>query len=678
MKQYPTKPKKPGFHCLELLLLIVSLASINHELAAQVPHPVSASESAKANFAAAQSAQQQQDYPAAEREYQKVLDLAPEFAEAHMNLGLVYQLENRVPEAMTEFRRALKIKPSLVGANFFLGVDYFNMGQGVDALPYLHAAVRDNPKRPETWMWLATAEGLSGRPKAEVATLNRALTLHPQNIDLLYLLGHTYEHLGKTEVSGLEKTAPASSWSEQLLGESYATSNNWTFAVIRFQNALAMPPVRPGLHVGLGEVLLRARRLESAAREFEEELELDPNSVRALVRRGETKLIQGDARGCLSDWENAIAIDEPQAEEVLSIREMGFGDVASEQLPDTLVDKVESFAAWFHDQPGPAAHFALGFLASQRGNLSEAIEELTRLKASESPVLPGSCKLRAIQADLDRHRFSSVSRCISKSGASLPGSLSMPAAEALFDVGDYEASLKLLSSLASQHALSPPAFYWRARCYEKLATAAYLRLYEANPNSYRVHQLLGDLAAVKGDDYKTIEEYRAAIAQKPSLPNLHYSVGHLLWKNLQTTEARAEFDAELTLNPRHAGALHDLGNTFLLEHEPEKALLYLNRALAIDHGDPELHRDLGTGYSELHDYRKAEAEFRMAVPADTDGSVHYKLARAYQALGEKERAATEFALSAKMNRESHRKLEQQTERLKDIQALQKDSSVPKE
>jgi tetratricopeptide (TPR) repeat protein len=675
----PCNRKELRFPRCELSLVLIFVAGAYQLLAAQTAAaPARASESAKTHFAAAQVAQQQGDYATAEREYKAVLATQSQFAEAHMNLGLVFQLENRVAEAMVEFRRALKIKPILTGANFFLGIDYCSMGRGTDALPYLRAAVRTDPKRPETWLWLATAEQLSGRNLAGVETLKRGLGLHPQNVDLLYLLGHAYENLGKTEVAGLEKIAPASSWSEQLLGESYATGSNWTYAVIRFQNALAIPPARPGVHVGLGEVLLRAHRLESAAREFEEEVRLAPNSVRALVRRGETRLIQGDAERSLRDWEKAITIDETQAEQVLSIREAGFGDAASEQLPDAWVEKIERFAAWFRDQRSPAAHFALAFLTSQRGSLSGAVEELTRLEGGNSPVLPGACTVGAIEADLDGQRFSNVALCISKSSANLPGSLGVPAAQALFEVGDYEASLRLLSTLPAKHAQSPAAFYWRARCYEKLATVAYLRLYQADPDSYRAHQLLGDLAALKGDDNKAIEEYRAALAPKPTVPNLHYSLGHLLWKNLQTEQARAEFEAELRINPRHTGALHDLGNTYLLEHEPEKALAYLNNALASDSGDPELHRDLGTGYSELRDYRKAEAEFKMAVAADTDGSIHYKLARAYQALGEKERAATEFALSTKMNRESHRKLEQQTERLKDIQALPEDSSAAKE
>src|SRR5258708_33336932 len=102
-----------------------------------------------------------------------------------------------------------------------------------------------------------------------------------------------------------------------------------------------------------------------------------------------------------------------------------------------------------------------------------------------------------------------------------------------------------------------------------------------------------------------MEEYRAAIALKPSVPNLHYSLGHLLWKNLQTAEARAEVETELGLNPRHLGALHDLGDTYLLEHQPESAVRYLNAARAIDPVDAGLQLGLGTGCTEVHDHPRA-------------------------------------------------------------------------
>jgi tetratricopeptide (TPR) repeat protein len=618
------------------------------------------------HFAAAQQAQRQNDYGTAEREYQAVLSESPQFAEAHMNLGLIYQLQDRIPEAVAQFRRALKIEPALVGANFFLGVDYCKGGEGAKAIPFLKAAARQESKRSDIWAWLATAQEISGDTQAEVATLKHALRLQPQNVDMLYLLGHAYERLGKQEVAALEKIAPSSSWSEQLLAESYSSSSEWPFAVIRFQNALASSPIRPGLHLGLGEVFLRTGRLDQAAQEFEQELRVDPNSLRALVRRGEVKLIGGDIDGALEDWTRATAIDESRAELVLGIRETGFGDADIEQLSDSSRERLQVLAPQLRAREGAAVHLALAFIALQSGNaITGAENDLVGNAAAAAPS-SGPCAESKVRQALNLGQFSTVSGCLLRVlNSHSTTDFRIQIAQALFELGDYASSLKALNGLSDQH--SPPAFYSRARCFEKLATASYLRLYQADPNSYRVHQLTGDLEAAKGHDGKAIDEYGAAVAMKPSVPNLHYSLGHLLWKDLKTAEARKEFEAELAINPRHAGALHDLGNTYLLEHQPEQALPYLTRAAAMDPGDPDVHRDLGTGYAELHDYGKAETEFKAAIPGDQDGSVHYKLARVYQALGQKENATREFAISSSLNRDSHTKLEKQTERLNKIE-----------
>jgi tetratricopeptide (TPR) repeat protein len=620
------------------------------------------------HFAIAQSAQRNQDYATAEKEYRIVLSLKPDFAEVHMNLGLVYQLQNRIPEAMAEFHRTLKLKPTLAGANFFLGVDYCNLGEGTKAIPYLRAAAQSAPDRADIFSWLATAQEMSGDIHAEVATLQKAIVLQPQNVDLLYLLGHAYERLGKDEVLALEKAAPGSARAEQLLGESYSASSEWTSAVLRFQNALAASSNIPGVHVELGEVLLRQGKLKRAAEEFAEELKLNPESLRALVRRGEVRLIQGDLEGALLDWTQALTTDKFQAEKIPGIRETGFGDAAFEQLPDALRQKLQSIAPELQGRNTPAARYALAFLAVQNGNPPAAASEPAQTNSSGTPPLDsGTCSEAQVRELLKREHYSEARPCALRVlKPSSPPEFRIQLARVLFELGDYGASHEVLSRLAPADN-SPEVSYWRARCYEKLATSAYLSLYQADPNSYRLHQIMGDLAAARNDDGKAVEEYRAAIALKPALPNLHYSLGHVLWKDLKVKEAREEFEAELTINPQHPGALNEIGDTYLLEHQPEKALPYLTKAVAIEAHNPDFHRDVGTAYSDLHNYEKAAAEFQIAVSGDHDGSVHYKLARVYQAMGQKKKAAREFELSTALNQESHSKLEKQTERLDQIE-----------
>ena len=647
------------------VLLAASPSPAEHSNSAQVGETSGLRE----HFAAAQEAQNSTDYGMAEREYKAVIAIKPGFAEVHMNLGLVFQLQGRISEAMAEFRLALKLNPTLTGANFFLGVDHCNLGEGRQAIPFLQAAIRQEPKRPDIRPWLATAEEMVGDIQAEVATLKQALSLRPEDVDLLYLLGHAYERLGKAEVTNLQKAAPGSARAEELLAESYAAGSEWPTSVLHYQNALSASPDMPGLHVELGEVLLQAAKLKRAAWEFDEELRLHPRSLRATVRRGEIDLIQGNVESSLQAWQRAVEIDEPQTERILGIQERGLGDAAFEQLPDALRNKVTRLAPELKLRDTPAAHLALSFMAAQNGDVSAA-----RKEAAQAEPLTGKvpsvrvCSATHVREALNHGDFSGVSHCsLQVLGSRSPTQFRINVASALFESGDYDDSLKALSGLTPADRHTPEASYWTARCYEKLAAEAYVSISVNGPNSYRLHQLMGDLEAAKGNDGKAIEEYRIAITLKPSLPNLHYSLGHVFWKDTKIPAAREAFEAELKLNPRHSGALNELGDTYLLEHQPSKALPYLTLALKGEPNNPDIHRDLGTAYSELHDYTEAEAQFKIAVSDDKEGSVHYKLARVYQALGEKERAAHEFEVSTTLNRESHSKLEKQTERLTEVE-----------
>src|SRR5229473_2490237 len=372
-----------------LVVLLILLTAPTLKSAGQtVPAPTAKDAAIESHFAAAQRAQHDNDYATAEREYHAVLALVPDFAEVHMNLGLVFQLQDRSAEAMTEFRRALKIKPALAGANFFLGIDYCKLGEGTRAIPYLKAALHTEPNRPDIWLWLATAQEISGdwvlcgallSSTEWRVFLHRALELQPKEADLLYLLGRAYERLGKQEVAHLTKIAPGSARSEQLLAESYASSTEWPSAVIHFQNALAASPDGAGLHAELGEVLLRAGKVNQAIREFDEELRRDPGNLRALVRRGEARVIQENVEAALQDWDKAIAIDIGQTERLLGLRETGFGDSALEQLPDATREKIQKLARNLQNRNTPAAHLALAFLAEQNGSILQADATLAAL-----------------------------------------------------------------------------------------------------------------------------------------------------------------------------------------------------------------------------------------------------------------------------------------------------------
>ena len=85
------------------------------------------------------------------------------------------------------------------------------------------------------------------------------------------------------------------------------------------------------------------------------------------------------------------------------------------------------------------------------------------------------------------------------------------------------------------------------------------------------------------------------------------------------------------------------GDSLLRLEQPEKALPYLKAALAADPRLLAADASLGLALSRLGNHAEAVPHLEKALELDDDGSLYYQLARAYQALGNREKAAGAMA-----------------------------------
>src|SRR3954468_3928976 len=86
----------------------------------------------------------------AERYFKKALELKPDRAETHFNLGVVYRRQQKVKEAIAELEQAVKLDPQLAAAHHDLGVLYKNEKRSDDAIRewnlYLDLMALKDPK----------------------------------------------------------------------------------------------------------------------------------------------------------------------------------------------------------------------------------------------------------------------------------------------------------------------------------------------------------------------------------------------------------------------------------------------------------------------------------------------------------------------------------------------------
>lgn len=80
--------------------------------------------------------------------FHNVLVMDPRSAEAHYNLGVLYEERRQNDRAVSEYLAAIALDPTAANAHNNIGILYFTMGQPEQGLRHLEEAVRLGPKDP--------------------------------------------------------------------------------------------------------------------------------------------------------------------------------------------------------------------------------------------------------------------------------------------------------------------------------------------------------------------------------------------------------------------------------------------------------------------------------------------------------------------------------------------------
>jgi tetratricopeptide (TPR) repeat protein len=200
------------------------------------------------------------------------------------------------------------------------------------------------------------------------------------------------------------------------------------------------------------------------------------------------------------------------------------------------------------------------------------------------------------------------------------------------------------------------ALYRRAHDAEQRSRAAFERVMQIAPDSYRAHQIQADAFDVARHPEEAIREYRAVLVLKPDLPGIHESIGRDLARDGKLPEALKEFRAEMEIQPRSASAYMNAGRVMLMMGEDEGAGKMLNTALQLDRPPLETYSLLGKLDLRRSDYHGAITALTHYVSIVKDNSsAYYLLASAYRAVGEKEQMNRALDLYKKTSQDARQR-----------------------
>jgi len=117
--------------------------------------------------------------------------------------------------------------------------------------------------------------------------------------------------------------------------------------------------------------------------------------------------------------------------------------------------------------------------------------------------------------------------------------------------------------------------------------------------------------------------YRQRLATNPKDLDAHLQIGTIFARNGMAEVAQGEFEAILSLEPRHASALNNRGNLYLVGGQLERALEAYRVAEQVDPADGGIRMNAALAYYRLGNLAEARTKFREAVQLKTDLTKQY-------------------------------------------------------
>ncbi len=183
---------------------------------------------------------------------QRAIQLAPDWAEPHRLLFLLFQFEEKLKEAAKELEAVVKLAPGDLQAMYSLADIYLKQDNPRKALRLLKKEIRQNRGLPEIQFKLARIYAGLGKREIARAYYRQILAKMPDSENAWLGLGMSYEMEGKNRQAirayrnGLRRV-PRSKSLKRRLGQMYLSVGRYQEAVSQFEGIRRLFPDERGI-----------------------------------------------------------------------------------------------------------------------------------------------------------------------------------------------------------------------------------------------------------------------------------------------------------------------------------------------------------------------------------------------------------------------------------------------
>jgi tetratricopeptide (TPR) repeat protein len=322
------------------------------------------------------------DLQKAETELKTVLAANPSEFRAMSLLGVVRAQQHREAEAEQLFKQAIQQKPDFASAHVDLGLLYVQINRGSDAVPEFQEALRIDPGRSDALssllnVWRAQARDAlrSGDLEKALAVLIQAHKMAPQDADGTFEFGMVALRMSLLpdaiqafqEVLSVRKDDPGALYG---LGRAQIELSKYQEARESFERYVQLRPKDASGHYALGFALQALQQTPEARRQFEHSIELQPMQTESYFQLGLMDLEGNNLESAASRFNRVLERDPKHAGALTGMGRVEFQRKDYQKAVELLQSAIAS------DPSLREAHYYLGMSYARLGKKDDSEKEL--------------------------------------------------------------------------------------------------------------------------------------------------------------------------------------------------------------------------------------------------------------------------------------------------------------
>jgi tetratricopeptide (TPR) repeat protein len=285
------------------------------------------------------------------KDFDRALLLAPGYAAAYSNRAGARLRLGEIDPAMADYSRALGLSPASPAALTGRGRAHLAAGRPHAAIRDLTRAVSFDARFSAAYRARAEAKSMIERHDEAIEDFSRAIAFEAKNAELYILRGGAYlaaENAAsavKDFTTAVELT-PRNARAHAARGLAYAKGQAYEDALNDLGRAIELEPRSPRAFAYRAWTY-RQQQPDLGLKDVERALKLDPSCAEAYWARGEIEEVRGQAALAIADLTKALQLEPRLKDARTALQRLGAGPLpVDEEVADAGLDRWRVFAKW--------------------------------------------------------------------------------------------------------------------------------------------------------------------------------------------------------------------------------------------------------------------------------------------------------------------------------------------